>query len=56
MKGSLKKYIFQHLALLTIVLRLKDLGAGKVVALHITGDPSEVLDTVSGSSENILRK
>ena len=37
----------------TVVLCLKYLAAGEVVALDVTGDPSEVLDTVSGSSENI---
>ena len=42
--------------LLTVVLCLEYLAAGKVVALNVTGDPSEVLDTVSGSSEKILGK
>ena len=42
-----------HLICLTVYLGLKDLIT-EVVALYITRDPSEVLDTAFGSSENIL--
>ena len=38
---------------LTVYLGLKDLVT-KVVALYITRDPCEVLDTAFGSSKNIL--
>ena len=41
--------MFENQIILTIVLGLENLVA-EVVALDITSDPSEVLDTVSGGS------
>ena len=47
--------VFHHsgvISRLTVVLRLEQLVA-EVVVLDITGDTSEILNTVSGGSANI---